>query len=48
MMDEDYLHLEKVTNLDQLPPYGFTLSVFPIMWIGTTAAPGRAVGILDG
>ena len=34
MMDEDYLHLEKGTNLGQLSPCGFTLSVIPIMWIG--------------
>jgi kynurenine formamidase len=47
MMDEDYWHLENLTNLDQLPSHGFKLSLFPIKWIGTTAAPVRAVGIID-
>ena len=47
MMDEDYWHLENLTNLDKLPPHGFKLSVFPIKWMGTTAAPVRAVAIID-
>jgi kynurenine formamidase len=47
MMDEDYWHLENLVNLDQLPSCNFKLSVFPIKWIGTTAAPVRAVGIID-
>jgi kynurenine formamidase len=48
MLDEDYWHLENLMNLDQLPSSGFKLSVFPIKWVGTTAAPVRAVAILDG
>ena len=47
MLDDDYWHLENLANLDQLPPHGFKLSVFPIKWMGTTAAPVRAVGIVD-
>ncbi len=47
MMDEDYWHLENLVNLDKLPRHSFKLSVFPIKWIGTTAAPVRAVGIID-
>lgn len=47
MIDEDYWHLENLMNLDQLPSTGFKLSVFPINWIGTTAAPVRAVAIVD-
>jgi kynurenine formamidase len=47
MLDDDYWHLENLTNLDQLPPHGFKLSVFPIKWMGTTGAPVRAVGIID-
>lgn len=47
MMDEDYWHIENLVNLDQLPSCHFKLSVFPIKWIGTTAAPVRAVGIID-
>jgi kynurenine formamidase len=47
MWEEDYWHLENLCNLDQLPPYGFKLSVLPIKWVGTTGAPVRAVAILD-
>jgi len=47
MMDEDYWHIENMMNLDQLPSHGFKLSVFPIKWTGTTAAPVRAVAIVD-
>jgi kynurenine formamidase len=47
MMDEDYWHLENLTNLDALPSYGFKLCVFPVKWMGTTAAPVRAVAIVD-
>ncbi len=47
MLDEDYWHLENLMNFDQLPSHGFKLSVFPIKWMGTTAAPVRAVAILE-
>ena len=47
MLDEDYWHLENLMNLEQLPSHGFKLSVFPIKWMGTTAAPVRAVAILE-
>ena len=47
MMDEDYWHIENMMNLDQLPSHGFKLSVFPIKWTGTTAAPVRAIAIVD-
>ncbi len=48
MMRREYYHLENMTNLDQIGrPYGFTLSVFPVKWVNTTAAPVRAVAIVD-
>ncbi len=47
MLDREYYHLENLTNLDQLPPHGFKLSLFPIKWVNTTAAPVRAVAILE-
>src|ERR1700730_14933207 len=47
MMDEDYWHIENMMNFDQLPSCNFKLSVFPIKWVGTTASPVRAVGIVD-
>lgn len=47
MLEEEYWHIENLMNLDQLPPHGFKLAVFPIKWMGTTAAPVRAVGIIE-
>mgnify|MGYP000695871243 FL=1 len=47
MLEHEYYHLENMTNLDQLPPHGFKVSVFPIKWVNTTAAPVRAVAILE-
>jgi kynurenine formamidase len=47
MNDEEYWHLENLQNLDRLPPHGFKLSVFPIKWNRTTAAPVRAVAIVE-
>ena len=47
MIDEDYWHLENLMNLEQLPSHGFKLSVFPVKWMGTTAAPVRAVAIIE-
>jgi kynurenine formamidase len=37
-----------MANLDAIPePFGFKVAVFPIKWKGTTAAPVRAVAILE-
>jgi kynurenine formamidase len=47
MREREYYHLENLTNLDQLPPLGFELSLFPIKWVRTTGAPVRAVAILN-
>lgn len=47
MLEREYYHLENMTNLDQLPPHGFRLSLFPIKWVNTTASPVRAVAILE-
>jgi kynurenine formamidase len=48
MVDHDYWHLENLTNLDKIgSSQGFKLSCFPIKWTGTTAAPVRAVAIVD-
>ncbi len=47
MQTREYYHLENMTNLDQLPGYGFKLSVFPVKWVNTTAAPVRAVAIIE-
>ncbi|MGQ9633549.1 MAG: cyclase family protein [Bryobacteraceae bacterium] len=47
MLEREYYHVENMTNLDQLPPFGFKISVFPIKWVNTTAAPVRAVAIVE-
>ena len=48
MATHDYWHLENLTNLEQIGrPYDFTLAWFPVKWVGTTAAPVRAVAIID-
>jgi len=48
MWDEEYWHLENLMNLDQIGrSHGFTLSVLPVKWVGTTAAPVRAVAIVE-
>ena len=47
MCSREYYHLENMTNLDKLPPHGFTLSVFPVKWHNTTGAPVRAVAIIE-
>ena len=48
MWDEEYWHLENLMNLEQIGrPHGFQLVVLPVKWVGTTAAPVRAVAIVE-
>jgi kynurenine formamidase len=48
MIHQEYYHLENMANFDALPkPFGFKVSVLPIKWKGTTAAPVRAVAIIE-
>lgn len=48
MNEEPYWHLENLCNLDQVGrSHGFKLAVFPVKWVGTTAAPVRAVAIIE-
>ena len=48
MWDEEYWHLENLMNLEQIGrPHGFQLSVLPVKWVGTTAAPVRAIAIVE-
>jgi len=42
-----YCHLEKLHNLEALPPYGFMLSCFPVKIKGASAGWTRAVAIFD-
>jgi kynurenine formamidase len=47
-IDRIYLHIEKLSGLDQLPPQGFTFCGFPIKIKGASAGWIRAVAMLDG
>lgn len=42
-----YCHLEKLTNLDALPPYGFMVSCFPVKIKGASAGWTRAVALMS-
>ncbi|HHY14218.1 MAG TPA: cyclase family protein [Thermoanaerobacterales bacterium] len=46
-MEKAYCHLEKLVNLDKLPPYGFKVCCFPIKVKGASAGWTRAVAIID-
>ncbi|MFC6686498.1 cyclase family protein [Jhaorihella thermophila] len=46
-MEIGYCHMEKLTNLDQLPPTGFTISCFPYKIKGASAGFTRAVAIFE-
>jgi len=45
--DLPYSQIERLANLDQLPPSGFTVACFPLRLVGGSAAPARVVAILD-
>lgn len=42
-----YCHLEKLHNLEALPPKGFTVSCFPVKIKGASAGWTRAVAIIE-
>jgi kynurenine formamidase len=44
--DQPYSQIERLANLDRLPPNGFTVACFPLRLIGGSAAPARVVAIL--
>jgi len=45
--DIGYCHLEKLHNLESLPPFGFTIACFPVKIRAASAGWTRAVAILD-
>ncbi|MBI4496106.1 MAG: cyclase family protein, partial [Deltaproteobacteria bacterium] len=46
--EKEYLHIENLTNLDQIPrPYGFTVAAFPIKIERASAGWVRAVAIIE-
>ena len=46
-IDRGYCHIEKLTNLDKLPPFGFKVACFPIKIEGGSAGWVRPVAILE-
>jgi kynurenine formamidase len=49
MREREYYHLENLCNLHEIPApfHSFTVSVLPIKWRGASAAPVRAVAIVN-
>jgi kynurenine formamidase len=45
--DLPYSQIERLTNLEALPPTGFTVACFPLKVKGASAAPARVVALLD-
>lgn len=46
-IEKEYCHIEKLTNLDLLPPHGFTFICFPVKIKGASAGWCRCVGIVE-
>lgn len=45
-IDHEYCHIERLTNLDQLPPHGFMVYAFPLKVKGGSAGPARVVAMV--
>jgi kynurenine formamidase len=45
--DLPYSQIERLVNLERLPPTGFRVACFPLRLTGGSAAPARVVAILD-
>lgn len=46
-IEKGYCHMEKLTNLDKLPPTGFKVACFPVKIKAASAGWVRAVAILE-
>jgi kynurenine formamidase len=44
--DLEYCQIERLANLDSLPPTGFTVACFPLKLVGGSAAPARVVALV--
>ncbi len=44
---KEYCHIEKLTNLDKLPPFGFKVSCFPVKIKDASAGWTRVVAIFE-
>lgn len=47
-IEREYCQIEKLANLDQLPPFGFYVSCLPVKIKGASAGWCRAVGLVAG
>jgi kynurenine formamidase len=47
-VDLAYSQIERLANLGELPPTGFTVTCFPLRLVGGSAAPARVVAIVSG
>ncbi|MFI9724236.1 cyclase family protein [Streptomyces sp. NPDC052396] len=45
--EREFCQIERLANLDALPPFGFTVSCFPIKVVGAGAGWARAVAMLE-
>jgi len=45
--DLAYSQIERLANLAELPPTGFTVACFPLKVVGGSAGPARVVGIVE-
>jgi len=46
-IEAEYCHLEKLANLDRLPPHGFKVACFPVKITGASAGWCRPVAIIE-
>ena len=46
-IQKPYCHLEKLANLDRLPPHGFKVACFPVKITGASAGWCRPVAIME-
>ena len=46
-VDLPYAQIERLVNLDALPPFGFKISCFPLKIAGGSAGPARVVALLE-
>jgi kynurenine formamidase len=44
----EYSQIERLVNLRELPPTGFTVSCFPLRILGASGAPARVVALVPG
>jgi kynurenine formamidase len=45
-VDQEYCHMERLANLERLPPKGFTVCAFPLKIKRGSAGPARVVALL--